>query len=1344
MTAAAEPVVVVGLGCRFPGGAESPEQLWQVLAEGRDATGPIAAGRWVSDGRLHPDPGAPGAAPILGGFLTDVAGWDAGLFGVSPQEARRIDPQHRLVMDVAWRALEDAAIDLSDVRGSRTGVFVGVSDAQQYVRLQHQCDPGCVDDPMLPLGSAATMAAGRLAFFLDSTGPALVVDTACSTSLVAIHLARQSLARHECDLAIVAVASALLHPESYLAAYQIGMLAPDGRCKTYDRAADGFAMGEGAGAVVLERLGDARSHGRRIRAATVGSAVNQDGRTNGITAPSRSAQASVIRAAIADAGCEPDQLSFVEGHGSGTALGDAIELQALSEVFGRARQPALLVGAVKSNLGHLLAAAGMAGFFKSVLALENRSFPANANLTAPNPILRRMPGLHPRPDAATLDGTGPLMGGVSAFGWSGTNAHVVLAAVEPEPRPLTDGTLEVLTLSAATPAALDGLGEAIGALLADPAMAVGDVAATLHAGRRGHACRRAVVGSDRGDLIERCSARGSMPPAPKPPRLAVVLPEAGLGLARVRRLAGCSPLLPELVRRGEDGGGGVDDGPSATASDALVELLVVAGLRPDVLVGPVGTSGRAGGVDLVPRPVDAHGWRAITDAVDVVATFDPPGSSGPSPSGARPLIAMADADGTPAAFLDGVGRLWELGLDVRWPVLVGRRGQVVTLPPHPFDRVRYWPQHAPAAAVSPAAKRAHCYTASWRTLPPAPGGDDLSSSTVIVMGAGSPFEASLVIALTQRGALVAGLEPTDVEGTARTLDDLYGDGTRASLQVVDCVGVGRDDDDPLAAAEVLARHRILNQALTKSRFATASRFVGVVSGTCSVVGGDTSFSAAGGALVGMARTLVSEYHGLRCRVVDVEPADAARIAVEPRWAALLAENVALELVALGSATPPPATEPDNGDIVAWRSGRRWGRELEPVTVPVDAPSPWDPNRSYVITGGTRGLGLGLAKRLAAAGVRKLLLAGRTELPARERWEEVAAGRDPATSHVRATIGGLLELEALGATVVTSAIDVSQPGAVARLLAVARRDLGGATAFVHCAGIPGGGLLERTTADDVRPVIATKVRVLPELAEAVAASELDQVILYSSAVTALGGLGETSYAAANAALESFADALADRCAEARVLAVAWGPWEHDDWGLADPDAAWLAAEAAAYRDAYGIAMDAGLTALEALLAGPATTAVVLGEEWRDARVRWAQLDDRQDELLEVPISARLPRPDLLTPFSAPRTDTEQRIAAAWCACLGLDEVGTDDAFFDLGGSSLLGVAVIRRLEKEFDVALSPGLIFEKPTVAELARTLERPLLADVVDDGDEARSRRRPTAAAGRRRALHSAKQAILD
>ncbi|MBM7776561.1 acyl transferase domain-containing protein [Actinokineospora baliensis] len=432
-------LAVTGLGCRFPGAGGSGA-YWELLRSGGEAISVVPAGRWDN-------------GTERGGFLDDIAGFDPAFFGISPREARHIDPQQRLLLEVAWEALEDSGHDPRSLAGSRTGVFVGISEAE-YLPVMRAKAGGPVQMHDLT-GNALSVASGRLSYLLGLRGPNLALDTACSSALVAVHLAIASLRRGECDMALAGGVSLMVSPDAFAAFADGNALAADGRCKTFDAAADGYGRGEGAGIVVLKRLEDAVAAGDPIRAVIRGSAVNQDGRTNGLTAPNGLAQQEVIRAALADARVDPSAVGYVETHGTGTQLGDPVEVGALSAVFAGRSTPVLL-GAAKTNIGHLEAAAGAAGLIKAVLALSHGEIPPNRNFHEPNPHISwdavAVPTeVTPWPEGATA-------AGVSSFGFSGTNAHVVLTAA-PTPT-VADGPKRprhVLPLSARSPEALRDL-----------------------------------------------------------------------------------------------------------------------------------------------------------------------------------------------------------------------------------------------------------------------------------------------------------------------------------------------------------------------------------------------------------------------------------------------------------------------------------------------------------------------------------------------------------------------------------------------------------------------------------------------------------------------------------------------------------------------------------------------------------------------------------------------------------------------------------------------------------------------------------------------------------------------
>ncbi len=464
-----EPLAIVGMACRFPGGVRTPEDFWELLCEGVDAISEVPASRWQMDryGGEKWD-SAEHAAIGYGGFIEDVEQFDPGFFRIAPREARAIDPQQRLLLELSWEALERAGINPAGLAGSNTGVFAGIfTHDYQWLQVREQ---GAEDyDGYFGTGTSDAVVAGRLAYFYDFRGPAVTVDTACSSSLSALHLAGQSLRSGECEAALVVAANLLLSPELSLTFSKAGMLAADGRCKTFDAAADGYVRGEGAGVVVLKRLSQARADGDEILALVRGSAMNHDGASNGLTAPSGRAQEGVIRQALKVAGVSACEVSYVEAHGTGTSLGDPIEVKALSAVYGkeRASDNPLLLGSVKTNIGHTEAAAGLAGLMKVVLALQHRHIPPHLHFQQANPELdlAAIPARIPT-KGETWQGNGRngRLAGLSSFGFSGTNVHAILASA-PEPALVSttsiqtqiDRNHQMLVLSAKSEIALSAL-----------------------------------------------------------------------------------------------------------------------------------------------------------------------------------------------------------------------------------------------------------------------------------------------------------------------------------------------------------------------------------------------------------------------------------------------------------------------------------------------------------------------------------------------------------------------------------------------------------------------------------------------------------------------------------------------------------------------------------------------------------------------------------------------------------------------------------------------------------------------------------------------------------------------
>jgi acyl transferase domain-containing protein len=437
------------MGCRFPGGANSPEQYWELLSNGIDAITEAPSSRWDAQAWYDADPQASGKTNSRwGSFLDDVDQFDPAFFGISPREAASIDPQQRLLLEVAWESLWDAGIAPDSVAGSQTGVFVAVYNTD-YGRML-LADPENIG-PHTSAGSSHSVASGRLSFLLDLRGPSVSIDTACSSSLVAIHLACQSLRFGECRTALAGGVTLHLTPEHYVAMAKLGMLSPDGRCKTFDAGANGFVPGEGCGIIVLKRLADALADGDRIHAIIRGTATTQDGRTSVLTAPNGLAQQAVMRAALDNARVAPEQITYVEAHGTGTALGDPIEVEALAAVLDADESTTIgatvpcVLGAVKTNFGHLEAAAGVAGVIKAILALEHEQIPPNLHFAELNPLISLEGTRLQIPTAlrAWPRGVAGRFAGVSSFGFGGTNAHVVLEEAPVLPAAVVaDGTPE--------------------------------------------------------------------------------------------------------------------------------------------------------------------------------------------------------------------------------------------------------------------------------------------------------------------------------------------------------------------------------------------------------------------------------------------------------------------------------------------------------------------------------------------------------------------------------------------------------------------------------------------------------------------------------------------------------------------------------------------------------------------------------------------------------------------------------------------------------------------------------------------------------------------------------------
>ncbi|TDP93018.1 beta-ketoacyl synthase N-terminal-like domain-containing protein [Labedaea rhizosphaerae] len=685
-----DDIAIVGIGCRVPG-ADSPDELWQLLRSGADAVREVPATRWAAQ-----------AEPALrwAGLVDDPTGLDTGFFGISPREATSMDPQQRMLLAVAWEAIEDAGLDPIALAGTDTGVFVGVWSPEFALRA----GPDGFAEPYLTTGSAHSIAANRLSYQLDLHGPSMAVDTACSSSLVAVHLASRALRDGECSVALAGGANVVLSAELTSAFARAHLLSPTGRCRSFGAGADGYVRAEGAAVLVLKRLADALAAGDDVYAVVKGSALGHDGRTNGLTAPSASAQQAVIRAAHQRAGVRAGDIDFVEAHGSGTPVGDLIEATALGATVGAGRSTPCVIGSVKSSVGHLEAAAGVAGVIRAALALRHGELPPTLHVEQTNPRIDFSGwGLRVNREPVPLPDDRPALAGVSSFGFGGANAHVVLAQAVQAPASTTPSTpaperAMLLPVSARSPKALAALAARYRDALADPEV---PVAALCHAaGRRAHHdLRAAVVGADRASLraaLDRVEAATTEPGG----ALAFSFGEDGP--------AGLPLFLQERVFRAAVEA--CDD--ASPVGWSLVELLhPTAGEAPVAAARAVRVAVHIGLVDLLRswgvRPAGATGTGiGRVSAAYALGALDKAAAMAAAHTGELPAVAALDPRATVldlqgctdrAAVLTLVGRLYEQGHRLDWAAVTGTR-QRGKVPRYPWDTTDF-PLPGTTAAV---------------------------------------------------------------------------------------------------------------------------------------------------------------------------------------------------------------------------------------------------------------------------------------------------------------------------------------------------------------------------------------------------------------------------------------------------------------------------------------------------------------------------------------------------------------------------------------------------------------------------------------------------------------------
>lgn len=1268
-----EPVAILGAGCRWPGGVVDLDGYWDLLRGGRSGVSEMVGQRWNMDAWFDADPEAAGKSNArFHGLVDQVDMFDADFFGISPREAQSMDPQQRLLLEVVWEAIENSGHAPSALYGKSVGVFVGMMN-KDYLHLNAPDIAGAQakHSPFYASGEAFSIAAGRLSHFFGLHGPCLTLDTACSSSLVAVHLACRSLRAGESNLTIVGGTSLILSPEASIVSSNARMLSPTGQCWTFDARADGYVRSEGCAAIVMKRLSDAVRDRDPILAIITGTAVNHDGRSQGLTAPNGKAQVALMRAALADAGRRPDEIDYVEAHGTGTPLGDPIEMDAVQEVYGAGRTASrpLLVGSVKSNIGHAESSAGISGLLKLALCLSRRETVGNANFQRLNPQIRLRDGVEVaistqpwNPEAR------PAVGAVSSFGFSGTNAHAILEAPPPPPllgaRPVADGL--VLTLSAATRPALEALATSYAALLATaPQTDLRDLTYTASLGRDHFVERLAIPAPDVATLRAalESAAQGQVPAralssvvSASEARVRLIIGRgagsasaapAALAAANREVRAQMGVLAPQIERAAGLSSGALLSGqaPAALAvfacavslASALPRLGVeLAGAEGADLEGAIAAQAISGRIDVEEAARLLAGFAASGADYVVEADEDEEpvlrlglgvdaglGEDVLATKGVHPWAALLSA-----LYVGGCAPAWELVHDVD-----ARR---IKLPTYPFQRQRHWLDNAKTRllATTTEVRDNALFRMSWVV------------QTFAVASVSAPGGRLVTIALD--GRLIS---PQDAKDLLPSV--AHGERLNLVLRARAQEAPQLLDTEATAARALKLASSLLHliQALVVGHSEADVRLLLVTEGVEAVVEGEASPDPAQAIIGGFARSLALEQPQLRVRTLDLDPA-----ASESANLAAISDVMAAEL---------------DETRIARRGDLSFLPRLEPLA-PVSGPFTARRDRAYLITGGLGGLGMVFARRLAEAGAGELLLLSRRGVA------------HPASA------AALSALEGVDAVVRIVAVDVSDYAALrTKVAAAATLPIAG---IVHAAGALDDAPAHNLTAARLDEVMTVKVvgsLNLHRLA-AEAALELEHFVLFSSVAAVIGSAGQAHYAAANAFLTALCHGR--RSAGWVGSVIHWGPWAEVG----------MASDLRVHRKLAesGLLLlepVAGAAAFAALTAACVAEAVVARFDWPVAA---AYLGERGGARL----LAKVVDPSALAvePQSAPASpsDIPAFVAATVrkVLALGADQpLDQTRSLQQMGMDSLLAVELRNRFASAFGLSLSVSLMFDYPTV-----------------------------------------------
>ncbi|MCW7538530.1 SDR family NAD(P)-dependent oxidoreductase [Aquabacterium sp. A7-Y] len=1345
-----EPIAIIGVGCRFPGGVANTADYWDLLRHARSGIADMQHERWNMSAWFDPDPETGGKIHTRSlGLLDQVDRFDADFFAISPREAESMDPQQRLLLEVAWEAIERSGHACAELNGRAVGVFVGMMN-KDYLHLNAPdiIGPDARHSPYYASGEAFSIAAGRLAYVLGVHGPCLTLDTACSSSLVSVHLACQSLLKGECELALAGGSSLILSPEASIVSSNARMLSPTGQCWTFDERADGYVRGEGCALVVLKRLSQALADGDPILAAIAATAVNHDGRSQGLTAPSTAAQIALMRDALGRAGIDATQVAYIEAHGTGTPLGDPIEMNSIQTVYGEGRSPdaPLRVGSVKALIGHTEASAGISGLIKLALCLSHNRVVPQRNFSRLNPHITLREGVQIAVAEQAWGEPGETRyGAVNSFGFSGTNAHAILRSVAPATPPVTSWRgPRLVTLSATSEAALHDLLMRYREHLAQQAVDLEALAYTTQVGRNHFKRRVALPAESLGGLqaaldaalAQRATAAADKPAGP----VTLVLGSLGREAAALGEwLARSSSVFAGHLERLAATPADTHEAQSFRVAHAICQTLLSAGVKPAALAGTdtLGKLVAASVAGLLSpeqalvylaagpgRDALAAGWTplpprlALVDAdsgVSRIDTFRHAATRAAWLLEPAPLRVLEGGElrhglrvqiGTAAAIEgDDAGRLrwfagplvpswdaalaalYEAGIEVDWPALYGSvRPQRLVLPTYAFQRRRHWPQNAKVALLQATEDdtRVH-YELHWQ-------------AQAVDPSQALPAGRRRVI-LTEAGALPEGLTTPGVQWRrlpegwrqAGVIEDLLATlFLEAPAQALDLLVWLAPP--PWLGQDWLADAR-LQDAMAARADTTAHTLLRVSQALLQA--GHTGelrlgFITEGVESVADDTPLVNVADSLVSGFVQTLGME------QPQW-----RPWSIDLDPDSSASDKmqqivlALRAGDHENHVAFRQGRRHVRRLTEAPPSGEAAAVLRGDRSYLVSGGLGGIGLAVARWLTHRGAGQVLLLSR---------------RGPQDAAVAATLARLRG-EGVQATLVQA--DVADDAALrAGVAAAARLPLAG---IFHAAGVLDDAPLQNLSAAHFQRVMHAKVSGSLNLHRLAQAAGVEQFVLFSSIAHLVGSAGQANYAAAN----GFAAALG-RARNARGLSATvlhWGPWA--DVGMASTQ-----------RVQHKIARS-GLVLLEAPTAiATMEQALARGRcEAVIARFDWRRIADYLAERVPQPLLEQQLRgasSAATREGGAPQVgpsdlvqELQRQTEAAALRQLSVfvettvrqvlaidpaDPLDPNRALQELGMDSLLSVELRNRFAAQLQLRLPVSLMFDAPSIAAVSRLL----------------------------------------